>query len=334
MTMIQSSGNPERDLGLDRPNVARMYDYFLGGGHHFSLDREAADAVLAVAPEVASAARANRRFLHRAVRYALACGIRQFVDLGSGIPTVGNVHDIAHRCDPSARVIYVDCDSIAVTHAEALLTDVPTVGVVEADLRDTETVLGHAETRRLIDFTEPVAVLLVSVLHFVPGDVAPVVAAYRAAMSPGSLLVISHASPAPATGQTDEVQHLYEDTPTPLWLRTSDEIRVLFTGLDLVAAHSDFDCQASGDEPDGGLVPVAAWRPDDDPPRNEIEDSPFLDRFLVGVGRKPRPPARRSAEATYRTQRLPAHNSRRHSTSKQMPNRADVLPPVLAGTSR
>ncbi|MBN1172931.1 MAG: SAM-dependent methyltransferase [Micromonosporaceae bacterium] len=291
---FRPSGTPDPDatpaqiLGLDHPNVARMYDYFLGGAHNFQLDRDTADAILAVAPEVALAARANRRFLHRAVRYALDRGIRQFLDLGSGIPTSGNVHEIAGQHDPSARVVYVDADPIAVTHATTLLTDVPTAAAIEADLRDTEAVLGHAETQRLIDVTQPVAILAVSVLHFVPGDVATPIAAYRAAMSPGSLLVISHASPAPATEQTNQVQHLYQRSRTPLQLRTPDEIRDLFTGLDLVPAQPDpGERRRCGEPDDNGLVPVTAWRPDGDPPGSAIERSPFLDRFLAGVGRKP-----------------------------------------------
>ncbi len=340
-SMFKPSGTPDPDatpehiLGLDRPNVARMYDYFLGGAHNFQLDRDTADAILTVAPEVALAARANRQFLHRAVGYALDCGIRQFLDLGSGIPSSGTVHEIAHQHDPTARVVYVDADPIAVTHATTLLTGVATAAAIEADLRDTEAVLGHAETQRLIDFTRPTAILAVSVLHFVPGDVAVPIAAYRAAMTPGSLLVISHASPAPATDQTDQVQHLYQRSPTPLQLRTPLEIRGLFTGLDLVPAQPDPAARRRHSEPnDRGLVPVTAWRPDDDQPGSAIDGSPFLNRFLVGIGHKPPIAASRPVEAARRTTRGPARNSRRQSASKPALASAGIAHPGFAGASR
>lgn len=222
------------DVDLNSPNAARMYDYFLGGAHNFQPDREAAQAVLAVAPEVRQAARANRSFLRRAVRYALDCGIRQCLDLGSGIPTVGNVHEVAQAVDPAARVLYVDNEPVAVAHAEALLRHTDMAGVIQSDIRDTAAVLGHPETRRLIDFNQPIAVLIVSVLHFIPGDVTGLVAALRRPMAPGSLLVISHASPIATREETDAVQRLYARTPTPVHPRRSDEIRALFAGLDLV----------------------------------------------------------------------------------------------------
>jgi S-adenosyl methyltransferase len=294
------------DLGLDRPNVARMYDYLLGGCHNLGVDREAADAVVAAAPEVVTAARANRAFLRRVVRYALHCGIRQFLDLGSGIPTVGNVHEIAHRSDPAAHVVYVDVDAVVVAHAQGLLHATATVGVIQADIRDTDAVLNHPETRGLIDFSEPVAVLAASVLHFVTGDITNIAAAFREPMSPGSLLAVSHASSVATTPQTTEVQQLYQRTATPMQLRTPDEILALFTGLDLV--HPDPRSTDPGDR--ARLVPVTDWRPDGGV-QPELSPhamgSPFLSGFLAGVGCKPTPPSAPRQPPRRTVNRAPVH---------------------------
>jgi hypothetical protein len=273
-------------VDMERPNAARMYDYFLGGAHNFQADRAAAKAVLAIAPQVRDAARANRDFLHRAVRFALDHGVRQFLDLGSGIPTVGNVHEVVHKVDPAARVVYVDCEPVAVAHSRALLTGVDTVQVVNADIRDIVAVLDHPATRALIDFGQPVAVLMVSVLHFVPGDITGMVAELREAMAPGSYMAISHASSVVTTAQTDAVQQLYAQTPTPLALRSREQICALFGDLALVPPDpSDAAVRAE-------LVPVTRWRPahDGDPPPLEEPDSPFIAGFLAGVGHKPAPP--------------------------------------------
>jgi hypothetical protein len=273
-----------QSIDVSRPNAARVYDFFLGGAHNFEADRRAALAVLAVAPQVRDAAWTNRQFLRRAVQYALDQGIRQFVDLGSGIPTVGNVHEIVHAVHPDSRVLYVDADPVVVGHARALLNDTEGAGAIEADLRDAAAVLGHDQTRRLIDFGEPVTVLLISVLHFVPGttdDLAAIVAELMRPAAPASLLVISHASATVTTEATAAVTELYGSTSTPLHLRSAQEIRTLFGGCGLVAPDPLMA------EP-GELVPVTRWRPD--PGANEwpdATDSPFLAGFLAGVGRKP-----------------------------------------------
>ncbi|MEU8263078.1 SAM-dependent methyltransferase [Micromonospora sp. NPDC048999] len=271
------------ELDLTRPNAARMYDYFLGGSRNFAADRHAADAVLAVAPQVADAARANRAFLRRAVRYALQQGIRQFLDLGSGIPTVGNVHGIVHRTHADARVLYVDVEPVAVAHARALLGNDPRVEVIQADICFPDFILQNPTAQRLIDLTRPVAVLFVSVLHFIPGGVNAIVEPFRAAMSPGSALVISHAATGTATSQTDEVQRLYQRTPTPLQLRTPAEVEALFGDFAMVPANAPETMPAS----DTALLPVAQWRPDpeDQTERGHVA-SPFLAGFLAGVGMK------------------------------------------------
>jgi hypothetical protein len=264
-------------LGTDRPNVARMYDYFLGGARNFDVDREAAQAVLDIAPQIQTAARENRAFLGRVVRYTLDSGIRQFLDLGSGIPTVGNVHQLVEDYGCDARVVYVDLDPIAVANAQALLLGSPNAGIIQADLREPYRVLNHHTTQRLIDFNQPVAILFVSVLHFVCGDITPVINAYRRPAAPGSLLAVSHASPAATPEQAEPVQRLYERTPTPLRLRTPTEIRALFSGWDLVHPNPHGPAQPAD------LVPVTDWRPDRPGVPAPDDLGPFVTGFLAGA---------------------------------------------------
>ncbi|MFG1924383.1 SAM-dependent methyltransferase [Cryptosporangium sp. NPDC048952] len=237
-------------------SAARVYDYFLGGSTNFRPDREAATALLHAIPSAQSDVWANRAFLRRAVAHLLDQGVTQFLDLGSGLPTVGNVHELAQRMNPAARVVYVDCDPVAVTHADQLLDGLHGVAVVEADLRDVTHVLDSPEVLDLLDFSHPVGLLAVAVLHFVSDhdDPAAILDAYRDALVPGSHLVISH-----ATGHSLECEQktgaagVYEDTDTPLTLRTPTRIAALFTGYDLVPP-ADGELAA--------VVPVSDWRPD------------------------------------------------------------------------
>lgn len=236
-----------------RPNVARMYDYFLGGCHNFAADRAAAERILSIFPDTGIAAQANRHFLRRAVRYAAEQGIRQFLDIGAGLPTQGNVHEIVRQVAPDSRVVYVDVDEVAVAYARRLLpTDDRTV-VVRADLRRPGELLAHPDVRTLLDLDRPVAVLLVAVLHFVTDAEDPwaAVARLREATVAGSHLVVSHltsdgAPPLPA----QQGQAVYQRSSAPLVPRTHADIRRFLDGYDLV-------------EP--GLVPVAEWRPDGEP---------------------------------------------------------------------
>jgi hypothetical protein len=191
--------SPKPPDGIDTraPNPARIYDYLLGGKDHYPADRQAAEAVLAVAPQAREGARENRAFLQRAVRYLAEAGVRQFLDIGTGLPTQGNVHQVAQAVMPEARVVYVDHDPVVHTHANALLTNnSPTTVAVIGDLREPEAILDHPEVRRLLDFTRPIAVLLVAVLHFIRDaeDPAGIVTRLRDAMAPGSYLVVSHAT--------------------------------------------------------------------------------------------------------------------------------------------
>ncbi|HJP73574.1 MAG TPA: SAM-dependent methyltransferase [Pseudonocardiaceae bacterium] len=239
-----------RRLDLDQPNAARMYDYYLGGSHNTSADRTLAERVLAADPRVRAVARANRSFLRRVVRLLVAGGIRQFLDLGSGIPTAGHVHEIAHTTDPDVRVAYVDNEPVAVSATRRLITDQPNVTVTAADLRDVDTVLTAPGVRDLLDFREPVAVLAFSVMHFLPDEADPagVLAAYRAAIAPGSYLAFSHIAPTGAASDSD-VTSLYKRSSNAAWARTPAEIAAL--------VPADMPLLAPG------LVPVVEWRPDD-----------------------------------------------------------------------
>ncbi|HET8660331.1 MAG TPA: SAM-dependent methyltransferase [Micromonosporaceae bacterium] len=287
-------------VDLDRPNAARMYDYYLGGAHNFGVDRRAAEAVIAAAPQVVDAARANRSFLHRAVRYALGEGVRQFLDLGAGLPTHGSVHDIVHVTDRAAPVVYVDIDPVAVAHARLILEANPAAGVVHADIRAIATILDHPITRQLIDYNQPVCVLLVSVLHFVPGNLADVMAALHVRLSPDSLLVISHGTDPGSryAAQSDAVKQIYTQTATPISYRTPDEIGALFTGFDFISPHAHLP----GGEPPG-LVAVNQWRPDGTSPEAVGDERVTpLAGFLAAVARKPPHPATGTDQCTHQTQ--------------------------------
>lgn len=238
------------EIDLDSPNAARMYDYYLGGSQNFAVDRAAADQQLAVLPDVAETARANRAFLARVVRCSLELGITQFLDLGSGVPTVGNVHEVAHAIEPTARVAYVDHETIAVAHARRLLGDDARVSITQADLADPKTVLAAPGVAELLDFDQPVAVLMVSVLHFLSEDADPpgVVAAYREACVPGSLLAVSHATDEHLRSDLSaEGKAIYGRTSTPLTLRPSSTAHELMPGYVLL-------------EP--GVVTTSDWRPE------------------------------------------------------------------------
>jgi S-adenosyl methyltransferase len=262
----------KQDLRTDRPTPARMYDYYLGGKDNFAVDREAAEQVLSAAPEVRVLARENRAFLGRAVRYLTAeAGIRQFIDVGTGLPTQGNVHEIAQSVDPAARVVYVDNDPIVRAHAKALLPADGTTAVIEADMREPGAILDHPDLRRLIDFDRPVAVLFMSVLHFIADEDDPygIVAAFRDRAVPGSHLALSHiTSPERNADGAAAAANVYTSRATsPAILRTPKEIGAMFDGYDLV-------------EP--GLVYLPRWRPD---PGSDTTDADSV-WMLCAVGRK------------------------------------------------
>jgi hypothetical protein len=261
------------DIPLDRPNAARMYDYFLGGHHNFEIDRTAANQASSMWPDMPLVMRVNRAFLRRAVDYISAQGIDQFLDIGSGIPTVGNVHETARRSNPAARVVYVDHEPVAVAHSTAILRDVPGTAIVQVDARQPEQILAHSEVSRLIDPDRPVGVLLVAVLHFVPDDdeARRIVATLRDALPSGSYLAISHGSFEGLPRAThDRVAGLYERTPTPFRGRARAEIERLFDGFDMV-------------EP--GVVNIPLWHPEG--PDDLMLDRPAECAGFCGMGRKP-----------------------------------------------
>jgi O-methyltransferase involved in polyketide biosynthesis len=242
-----------REPDTQRPNVARMYDYFLGGAQNFAIDRETADAAAAAFPNIRAGARINRSFLRRAVRWLCDRGVDQFLDLGSGIPTVGNVHEIAYRHNPAARVAYVDYEPVAASTARALLDGDPrakaTVSITEEDIRDTAAVLTAPTVAGMLDFTRPVAVLATGVLHFLHGEQPyRMLAAYRDACPPGSYLVISHGSQVTLSDERVKAfLDAYARTPNPGLFRSVAEIRSLLDGYRLI---------------DPGLVLLPLWHPE------------------------------------------------------------------------
>lgn len=256
-------------LDLSRPSAARVYDYYLGGSHNFEVDRRMAEEAIGLWPELPVIMQANRDFMRRAVRYLAGQGITQFIDLGSGIPTAGNVHEVAQRENPDSKVVYVDNDPVAVAHSRAILADVAGTTVVEADFRDPAAILDDGAVGELIDFSRPAALLLVALLHFVPDDDDPYAAVrwYCEVLASGSYLVISHASADGRQEVGNSHRELYKRTHTPMTMRTGPQIEGFFAGLELVPP---------------GLVPMPLWRPE-----NEVlgGDSQRMAGY-AGVGRK------------------------------------------------
>jgi hypothetical protein len=267
---MPESWKPPKGIDPDRPSPARVYDCYLGGTHNFAADRAVAAQAIAVMPRLPEIIRANRSFLRRVVRMVAGDGVDQFLDIGSGIPTEGNVHEIARQVRPRARVVYVDVDPAAVIHSRSILDGDPYSAVLQADLLDAEQILTAPTVTELIDLDQPVCLLMVAVLHFIPESPAlhAALVRYREALAPGSYLVISHATAEDAP-LTSRVADLYTKVSSPLVPRGPAELENLLVGWTLV-------------EP--GLTHGPDWRPDpDDPP------TPNLDGFatLAAVGRKP-----------------------------------------------
>lgn len=255
------------------PSTARMYDYYLGGKHHYPADREAAATVLQAIPDIPVAARENRAFLKRAVRAMAASGVRQFIDVGTGLPTQENVHQVAQQVAPDARVVYVDSDPVALAHARALLaTDAQTVAV-DADMRHPQQVVTDPAVRDMIDFNEPIGLLFVLVLHFVTDeeDPAALVADYRDRLPAGSYIAVSHVTADEVSADAYTAgKHPYERATSTINPRTQRQIQKLFAGLEVL---------------DPGVVAVGQWRPDS--PDSTTADSGDRTLAFAGVGRKP-----------------------------------------------
>lgn len=255
-------------IATDRPNPSRVYDALLGGAHNFAVDREMAHMMRTARPETLHTVRANRAFMRRAVVTIARAGVRQFIDLGSGLPTVGSVHEIAAEVSPDPTVVYVDHDPVAVAHSTVILADHPRVAALHADLRELDKILADEQTRDLIDFSRPVGVLLVAVLHFIPDGVTEIVDSWYDVVSPGSYLAISHVAPPRQMTETDvrAVRDYRQATGAELTLRSQDQIEELFGHRWTLI------------EP--GVCPPAQWRPDS----SEVSD---VDTFsFAGVAVK------------------------------------------------
>ncbi|MGO1049565.1 SAM-dependent methyltransferase [Crossiella sp. CA198] len=260
-----------KEVDVSKPSAARVYDYFLGGSYNFAVDRAFAQQLLAVAPTMPMVCRQNRSFLRRAVQHILGHGVRQFLDIGSGLPTTGNVHEIAQAAYPDARVVYVDNEPVAVAHSELMLKDNDSAVILHADVRDPEGILNAPETRSLIDFDQPVALLMVALLHFVPDADEPAgfMARYRDVLAPGSFLALSQGTEERQPPQVHAVRDLYNQRANRVTTRTSAEITSFLGDFDIV-------------EP--GLVFTPEWRPESP---SDVPDEPELAGFYAIVGRKP-----------------------------------------------
>ena len=253
-------------INIELPSAARVYDYLLGGGHNFAIDRVVGEKVLQVLPNGGQIAASNRAFLRRAVLFMMEQGITQFLDLGSGIPTVGNVHEIAQLADPKARVVYVDYDEVAVTHSELMLRGNEYATVVAADATKPDRVLSAPAVREMVDFSQPVGLLMVAVLHFVPDEKNPreVLARYVDALPSGSLVALSHLT---ADGKPEEMASVAEamkNSRDPMYFRSHAEFASMFEGLEVL-------------EP--GVVSAPHWRP-------EVDYDTSPEDVYAGVGRK------------------------------------------------
>jgi hypothetical protein len=274
MTDFLASEDSLPDVDMNQPHPARMYDYYLGGKNHFAADRAVADAALASWPAGRIGLRENRRFLGRAVRYLAAeAGIRQFLDIGSGLPTQANVHEIAQAVEPSCRVVYVDNDSMVLAHARALLTSAPEgrTAYIQADLRSPLEILSSPVVRDVLDFGKPVALMLVAVLHFLQEEDKPetIIATLLDALPPGSYLAASHITMEHDPEGIGGGQRAYVKAGLSMNTRDADDFASLaFSGLDLMPP---------------GVVLVSEWRPDTNAPR----PTPAEVSIYGGVARKP-----------------------------------------------
>ncbi len=264
----------EPRIDTEKPHTARIYDYYLGGNDNFAADRRTAERAMQSWPAVRTAVRENRAFLGRAVRFLVAeAGIRQFLDIGTGLPSANNVHEVAQGLVPSCRVVYVDNDPIVLAHARALLTSSAEgkTAYIQADLREPEKILNDPVTRQTLDFTQPIALMLVAVLHFVPDSDGPrpIVDTLLGALPSGSYLVASHVTPEHDPEGVGGLERTYQASGLPAQARVADDFAGLaFRGLDMV---------------DPGLVLVSEWRPDTERVRPQASEV----NWYGAIARKP-----------------------------------------------
>jgi SAM-dependent methyltransferase len=238
-----------RGIDLDKPNAARVYDYILGGALNYAVDRVFAEQVLTAQPNARERAQLNRQWLRRAIRFGMDQGIRQFLDIGSGMPTVGHVHEVAQAADPTSRVVYVDNEPVAVAHSEIVLEDNENAAMVYADAEFPDDVLEHDTTEMMLDLDQPVMVVMALFVHFIPDerDPARLIAAYRDALAPGSYLAMSSATHERQSDETARAVAMYQKSSNPVIPRSEDELRALVDGFEIV---------------DPGIVFIPQWRPD------------------------------------------------------------------------
>ncbi len=244
---------------VERPNVARLFDYYLGGAHNFAVDREFAEQSMPQIP-TAQMVQHSRAFLRRAVRACVAAGIRQFLDLGSGIPTAGNVHEAAQQVDPTCRVVYVDNEPATVAHSRAMLRDNPSAAIAEVDVRDVGAVLSSPEVRGLLDLSRPVAVLMVGILPYLTDADRPaeLVARYRDAVVDGSYLVVSHLTADEQPEMVEKLVGVAGETLSPIVARSKAELEPVFAGFELLEPGLVLAARWRGEgEPEGGAEAVA-----------------------------------------------------------------------------
>jgi hypothetical protein len=254
----------------DIPSSARIYDYFLGGRNHFPADREAAEEIIRAVPGAYESMKMNRAFVGRVVRYLVReAGITQFLDIGAGLPTQGNVHEIALAEDRRARTVYVDHDPVVLAHARDLLGGEPGAVVIQHDMREPDAILGDPELRGMLDFGEPAGLLINSVLHFIPDqdDPAGIVARLLAPFPAGSCVTLTHAT-ADESPEVNEAAKVFDEATTRMFVRSHAEVMNLVSGLELV-------------EP--GLVWTPSWHPD---PGDEVPADPRDAHYYAVVARK------------------------------------------------
>ncbi|MCX2730830.1 SAM-dependent methyltransferase [Saccharopolyspora sp. NFXS83] len=270
--MVDAQRLLSREMDIDRPCAARIYDAFLGGGHNFGVEREFAERLQTAMPGVAGVFRENRAFLRRSVEHLLARGVRQFVELGSGIPTIGHVHEVALRRTRRFSVLYVDNEPLTVAHSRPLLDDEPRAAIIHADIRDPEAILGSPEAADLIDFEQPVALVMSAVLHFLDDadDPLRLVRTYQDAVAPGSALMISHLTGSEEPEPMNLLTAFYTETADPMVARPAEWIAECFAG---------FEPQAPG------TCYIGDWRPEPDQPTHR---HPRYRIMHGGVARKPR----------------------------------------------
>jgi SAM-dependent methyltransferase len=272
--MVGTGGDWRVTFRPDIPSPARIYDYLLGGKDNYPADREAAEEILAAAPDARTSALENRAFMRRAVRYLAAeAGIRQFIDIGTGLPTQGNVHEMAQIYAPEARVVYVDNDPVVLAHDRSMLHGVANTAIIEQDLRRPARILADGELAKLIDFEEPAGLLLGAIMHFIADadDPAGLITRLLDGLAPGSYLVLSHGT-ADSRPESAKAERVFDRATARVYLRTRDEVQAMLAGLELI---------------DPGLVWAPQWRPD---PVADSTGDPGRSHVYAVVARKPARP--------------------------------------------